>query len=56
MELWGLHAGRKYPLRPEIRVLKMDKMNVSITKTSLDTTICKTSISGRREYEFSNLI
>ena len=39
-----------YSLRPEILVLKMDKMDVSITKISLDTTISRTSISGRREY------
>uniref|UniRef100_A0A453DD54 Uncharacterized protein n=1 Tax=Aegilops tauschii subsp. strangulata TaxID=200361 RepID=A0A453DD54_AEGTS len=34
----------------EILVLEMDKMDVSITKISLYTTICRTSISGRREY------
>ena len=38
-----------YSLRPEILVLQMDKINVSITKISLDTTISRTSISGRRE-------
>ena len=39
-----------YSLHPEILVLEMDKMDVSITKTSLDTTIHRASISGRREY------
>ena len=39
-----------YCLRLEILVLKMDKMNVSITKISLYTTISRTSIFGWREY------
>ena len=34
-----------YSLRPEILVLEIDKMDVSITKISLDTTILRTSIS-----------
>lgn len=29
---------------------RMDKTDVSITKTSLDTTISRTSVSERREY------
>mgnify|MGYP000950715473 CR=1 FL=1 len=41
---------KMYSLRPEILVLEMDKMDVSITKISLDTTISRTSIFGRREY------
>ena len=40
----------KYSLRPEILVLEMDKMDVSITKISPDTTIWRTSIFGQREY------
>ena len=37
-----------YSLRPELLVIKMD---VSITKIHLDTSISMTSISGRREYK-----
>ena len=40
----------KYSLRTKILVLEMDKMEESITKISLDTTISRTSISEWREY------
>jgi len=45
-----INVKKQYSLRPEILVLEMDKMDVSITKISPDTTIWRTSIFGRREY------
>ena len=48
----GGHLDYVLPLQlaGNIFFLRMDKFYVSVTKISLDTSISRTSISGRREY------